>query len=100
LNLTSFDTSLEKSINRVYSNIEKLKIEDTFYRHDIGKKAFYMKKFSVLIILVFTFLSIFPFNIYVVESEDNEIYSPMLYSFKERAEYDLVYLTLTMNRKY
>jgi len=58
-----------------------------------------MKKFSVLIILVFTFLSIFPFNIYVVESEDNEIYSPMLYSFKERAEYDLVYFNLNNEQK-
>uniref|UniRef100_A0A7C3J700 Phosphoribosylamine--glycine ligase n=1 Tax=candidate division WOR-3 bacterium TaxID=2052148 RepID=A0A7C3J700_UNCW3 len=44
LNLTSFDTSLEKSINRVYSNIEKLKIEDTFYRHDIGKKGILYEK--------------------------------------------------------
>ncbi|MDI6699626.1 MAG: ABC transporter substrate binding protein [bacterium] len=58
-----------------------------------------MKKFSVLIIFVFTFLSIFPFNIYVVQSEDNEIYSPMLYSFKERAEYDLVYFNLNNQQK-
>ncbi|HAF08275.1 TPA: phosphoribosylamine--glycine ligase, partial [candidate division WOR-3] len=44
LNLTSFDTSLEKSIKRVYSNIEKLKIEGTFYRHDIGKKGIQYEK--------------------------------------------------------
>ncbi|HAF08274.1 TPA: hypothetical protein DCG82_07710 [candidate division WOR-3] len=65
----------------------------------LEKRASNMKKFSVLIIFVFTFLSIFPFNIYVVQSEDNEIYSPMLYSFKERAEYDLVYFNLNNQQK-
>lgn len=44
LNLTSFDTTLEKSIERVYSNIKKFKIEDTFYRTDIGKKGIIYEK--------------------------------------------------------
>ncbi|MEJ5308066.1 MAG: phosphoribosylamine--glycine ligase [candidate division WOR-3 bacterium] len=44
LNLTSFDTTLEKSIERVYSNIKKINIDDTFYRSDIGKKGIVYEK--------------------------------------------------------
>ncbi|MEO0280730.1 MAG: ABC transporter substrate binding protein [candidate division WOR-3 bacterium] len=58
-----------------------------------------MKKISVFLFLIFLFLKIFSFNIYVIQSEDNEIYSPMLYSFKERAEYDLVYFNLNNEQK-
>ncbi|MDD3803253.1 MAG: phosphoribosylamine--glycine ligase [bacterium] len=39
LNVTSFDMGLEKTIDRVYSNINKIKIEGSFYRKDIGKKG-------------------------------------------------------------
>ncbi|MEO0234656.1 MAG: ABC transporter substrate binding protein [candidate division WOR-3 bacterium] len=58
-----------------------------------------MKKISVFLFLIFLFLKIFSFNIYIIQSEDNEIYSPMLYSFKERAEYDLVYFNLNNEQK-
>lgn len=38
-NITSFDDSLAKSIERVYTNLKKINIPDTFYRDDIGKKG-------------------------------------------------------------
>lgn len=63
------------------------------------EKASFMKKVSIFFFLIFLFWNIFPFNIYVIQSEDNEIYSPMLYSFKERAEYDLVYFNLNNEQK-
>ncbi|MEO0288035.1 MAG: ABC transporter substrate binding protein [candidate division WOR-3 bacterium] len=58
-----------------------------------------MRKISFFLFPIFLFLNIFSFNIYVIQSEDNEIYSPMLYSFKERAEYDLVYFNLNNEQK-
>lgn len=39
LNLTCFDKGLEKTIDNVYSNINKLRIDGSFYRKDIGKKG-------------------------------------------------------------
>ncbi|MGE3062693.1 MAG: phosphoribosylamine--glycine ligase [bacterium] len=39
LNITSFDKGLEKTIERVYSNINKINIKGSFYRKDIGKKG-------------------------------------------------------------
>ncbi|MEO0297633.1 MAG: phosphoribosylamine--glycine ligase [candidate division WOR-3 bacterium] len=44
LNITSFDTTLEKSIERVYTNIKKINIDNTFYRTDIGKKGIIYEK--------------------------------------------------------
>ena len=37
--MTSFDTGLEKTIDKVYNNIDKIKVENSFYRKDIGKKG-------------------------------------------------------------
>ncbi|HAV92373.1 TPA: phosphoribosylamine--glycine ligase [candidate division WOR-3 bacterium] len=39
LDVTSFDIGLEKAIDRVYSNLNKIQIEGSFYRKDIGKKG-------------------------------------------------------------
>lgn len=44
LNLTSFDFTLEKSIERVYANIKKINVENTFYRTDIGRKGIVYEK--------------------------------------------------------
>ncbi|PIP13489.1 MAG: phosphoribosylamine--glycine ligase [bacterium (Candidatus Stahlbacteria) CG23_combo_of_CG06-09_8_20_14_all_34_7] len=39
IDVTSFDTGLKKTIDKVYNNIDKIKVENSFYRKDIGKKG-------------------------------------------------------------
>jgi len=39
LNVTSVDSSIEKAVERVYGNIAHVKIPNTYYRKDIGKKG-------------------------------------------------------------
>ncbi|MDD3803252.1 MAG: ABC transporter substrate binding protein [bacterium] len=55
-----------------------------------------MKSNKILLFLfaAILFTGIFPYTIYIVQSEDNEIYDKMIYSFKERAEFDFVQFNL------
>jgi len=40
LGVTAIDETLEKAIEKAYRGVEVVKFEDSFYRSDIGKKAF------------------------------------------------------------
>ncbi|MCK4524227.1 phosphoribosylamine--glycine ligase, partial [candidate division WOR-3 bacterium] len=39
LSITSRDNTLEQAVNRVYTNIKQVNIENAFYRNDIAKKG-------------------------------------------------------------
>ena len=58
-----------------------------------------LNKFFVFLLSGLIFVSIFPFTIYIVQSEDNEMYDKMIYSFKERAEFDFISFNLKGDEK-
>lgn len=44
LSVVALGNTLEEAIDKAYENIEKIKFENSFYRHDIGKKALSINK--------------------------------------------------------
>lgn len=51
-------------------------------------------KLAILFFIASIYTYAFSFTVYIVKSEENEMYDKMIYSFKERAEYDFVSFNL------
>ena len=58
-----------------------------------------IRKFTLLFITTLLFIGAFPFTIYIVQSEDNEMYDKMIYSFKDRAEFDFISFNMKGDEK-
>ncbi|MGE3062694.1 MAG: ABC transporter substrate-binding protein [bacterium] len=53
----------------------------------------------IFFIIFALFIGVYPYTIYIVQSENNEMYDKMIYSFKERAEFDFIQFNLKGNEK-
>ncbi|PIP13490.1 MAG: hypothetical protein COX48_04060 [bacterium (Candidatus Stahlbacteria) CG23_combo_of_CG06-09_8_20_14_all_34_7] len=58
-----------------------------------------ISKIILFLTVALIFIALFPYTIFIVQSEDSEIYDEMIYSFKERAEYDFVSFNLKGKEK-